>query len=299
MEILRTNAEMARWRDECYRKRHTVGFVPTMGYLHQGHLALVEEALRRADRVVVSIFVNPTQFGPGEDLDQYPRDFERDLDLCRELGVNAIFAPEVEEMYPDGFQTRVIVDRVTQNLCGLHRPGHFDGVALVVTKLFCAIRPHVAVMGEKDFQQLVVVKRLSRDLNLGVEIIPHPTVRESDGLAMSSRNTYLSKEERQSALSLYRSLLTARELVKEGEHRVEVLLDKIKAMIEAGPHCKIQYVQVVDEDTVTDIAEVTPRAVMAMAVFVGKARLIDNMRLWPDEKQLEATREQRAADTSY
>jgi pantoate--beta-alanine ligase len=188
-------------------------------------------------------------------------------------------------MYPPGFQTRVLVDRLTQNLCGLHRPGHFDGVALVVTKLFCAIRPHLAVMGEKDFQQLVVVKRLSKDLNLGVEIIPHPTVRESDGLAMSSRNTYLSKEERQSALSLYRSLLAAREMVKEGERRVEVLLDTIKAMIEAGPHCKIQYVQVVDEDTITDIAEVTPKAVMAMAVFVGKARLIDNMRLWPDVKQ--------------
>jgi len=256
-----------------------------MGYLHRGHLALVEEALRRADQVVVSIFVNPTQFSPGEDLDQYPRDFERDLDLCRELGTHAIFAPEVEEMYPPGFQTRVLVDRLTQNLCGLHRPGHFDGVALVVTKLFCAIRPHLAVMGEKDFQQFVVVKRLSKDLNLGVEIIPHPTVRESDGLAMSSRNTYLSKEERQSALSLYRSLLAAREMVKEGERRVEVLLDKIKAMIEAGPHCKMQYVQVVDEDTMTDIAEVTPKAVMAMAVFVGKARLIDNMRLWPYEKQ--------------
>jgi pantoate--beta-alanine ligase len=285
MEILRTTVEMARWRDECCRESLIVGFVPTMGYLHQGHLALVEEALRRADQVVVSIFVNPTQFGPGEDLDQYPRDFERDLDLCRELGVHAIFAPEIEEMYPVGFQTRVLVDRVTQNLCGLHRPGHFDGVALIVTKLFCAVRPHFAVMGEKDFQQLVVIKRLSKDLNLGVEIIPHPTVRESDGLAMSSRNTYLSQEERQSALALYRSLLTARELVREGERRVEVLIDRTKAMIEAEPHCKIQYLKVVDEDTMTDIVEVTPKAVMAMAVFVGKARLIDNMRLWPNEKQ--------------
>jgi len=282
MEILRTNAEMARWRDECYRKRQTVGFVPTMGYLHRGHLALVEEALRRAAQVVVSIFVNPTQFSPGEDLNRYPRDFERDLELCRELGTHAIFAPEVEEMYPPGFQTRVLVDRVTQNLCGLHRPGHFDGVALVVTKLFCSIRPHLAVMGEKDFQQLVVVKRLSKDLNLGVEIIPHPTVREPDGLAMSSRNIYLSQEERLSALSLYRSLLAAREMVRGGERRVKVLLDKTKEIIEAEPHCNIQYVQVVDEDTMTDIDEVTSKAVMAMAVFVGKARLIDNMRLWPD-----------------
>ena len=285
MEILRTNVEMSRWRDECYHKGQTVGFVPTMGYLHRGHLALVEEALRRADQVVVSIFVNPTQFSPGEDLDQYPRDFERDLDLCRELGVHAIFAPEVEEMYPDGFQTRVLVDRLTQNLCGLYRPDFFSGVTLIVTKLFCAIRPHLAVMGEKDFQQLAVVKRLSKDLNLGVEIIPHPIVRESDGLAMSSRNTYLSKEERQSALSLCRSLLAAREMVKEDERRVKVLIDKTKALIEAEPHCKIQYVQVVDEDTLIDIAEITPKAVMAMAVFVGKARLIDNMRLWPHENQ--------------
>jgi pantoate--beta-alanine ligase len=282
MEILRTNAEMAKWREQRYRKGQSVGFVPTMGYLHQGHLALVEEALRRADQVVVSIFVNPTQFSPGEDLAQYPRDFERDLGLCRELGVNAIFAPEVEEMYPPGFQTRVLVDRLTQNLCGRYRPDFFPGVTLVVTKLFCAIRPHLAVMGEKDFQQLVVVKRLSRDLNLGVEIVPHPTVRESDGLAMSSRNGYLSKKERKSALSLYRALLAARELVKEGERRVETVIDKAEAILEAEPHCKIQYVEVVDEDTMTDMAEVTPKALMAMAVFVGKARLIDNMRLWSD-----------------
>jgi pantoate--beta-alanine ligase len=282
MEILRTTAEMARWRDECCRESRTVGFVPTMGYLHQGHLALVKEALRRADRVVVSIFVNPTQFSPGEDLDQYPRDFGRDLDLCRELGVDVIFAPEVEEMYPSGFQTRVLVDHLSQNLCGRYRRDFFSGVTLVVTKLFCAVRPHLAVFGEKDFQQSVVVKRLSKDLNLGVEIIPHPTVRESDGLAMSSRNTYLSKEERQSALALYRSLLAARELVQEGERRVEVLIDRTKAIIEAEAHCKIQYVQVVDEDTMVDIVEVTPKAVMAMAVFVGKARLIDNMRLWSD-----------------
>jgi pantoate--beta-alanine ligase len=241
----------------------------------------MEEALRRADEVVVSIFVNPTQFSPGEDLDQYPRDLERDLKLCRDLGVQAIFAPEVEEMYPPGFQTQVQVEDLTQNLCGQYRTGHFSGVALVVTKLFGAIRPHLAVLGEKDFQQLVVIKRLSKDLNLGVEIVAHPTVREPDGLAMSSRNKYLSEEERNSALSLSRSLLAARNMVAEGERRVDVLLAKAKEMIEAEPHTRIQYVQVVDEETVTDIDEVTPKAVMAMAVFVGQARLIDNMRLWP------------------
>lgn len=282
MEIFRTNGEMARWREECCRKGLTVGFVPTMGYLHRGHLALVEEALRRADRVVVSIFVNPTQFSPGEDLDRYPRDLERDLELCRELGVQVIFAPEVEEMYPPGFQTRVLVDHLTQNLCGLYRPDFFSGVTLVVTKLFCAVRPHLAVFGEKDFQQVVVVKRLSKDLNLGVEIIPHPTVREPDGLAMSSRNTYLSEEERSSALSLHRSLLAARKMVAEGERRVDVLLSQVKEIIESKRHTRIQYIQVVDEDTMIDIAEVTPKAVMAMAVYVGEARLIDNMRLWPD-----------------
>ena len=282
MEVLRTNDEMTKWREERYRKGQIVGFVPTMGYFHKGHLALMEEALQRADEVVVSIFVNPTQFSPGEDLDQYPRDLERDLKLCRDLGVQAIFAPEVEEMYPSGFQTRVQVEHITQNLCGLHRQGHFSGVALVVTKLFGAIRPHLAVFGEKDFQQLVVVKRLSKDLNLGVEIVAHPTVREQDGLAMSTRNKYLSEEERNSALSLSRSLLAARNMVAEGERRVDVLVARAKEMIEDEPHTRIQYVQVVDEETVADIDEVTPKAVMAMAVFVGQARLIDNMRLWPD-----------------
>jgi pantoate--beta-alanine ligase len=282
MEVLRTNQEMTKWREERYRKGKIVGFVPTMGYLHRGHLALIEEALRRADEVVVSIFVNPMQFSPGEDLDQYPRDWERDLELCRELGVQAIFAPEVEEMYPSGFQTQVKVEHLTQNLCGLYRTGHFSGVALVVTKLFCAIRPHLAVLGEKDFQQLIVVKRLSQDLNLGVEIVAHPTVREPDGLAMSSRNKYLSEEERKSALSLSRSLLAARNMVAEGERRVDVLVARAKEMIEAEPHTRIQYVKVVDEETVADIDEVTPKAVMAMAVFVGQARLIDNMRLLPD-----------------
>ena len=282
MDLFRTIAEMNRWREERWRKGQSVGFVPTMGYLHQGHLALMEEALRRADRVVVSIFVNPTQFSPGEDLEQYPRDLERDLQLSRELGVHAAFIPEVEEMSPPGFQTRVEVDRLTQNLCGLYRPDFFSGVALVVTKLFCAVRPHLAVFGEKDFQQFVVVKRLSRDLNLGVEIVAHPTVREADGLAMSSRNKYLSEQERRSALSLSRSLWAARKMVAEGERRVDVLVGRAKEMIEAEPHTRIQYVQVVDEETMSDLSEATPGALMAMAVFVGEARLIDNMRLWPD-----------------
>jgi pantoate--beta-alanine ligase len=279
MELLRTNAEMNRWREQCWREGQIVGFVPTMGYLHRGHLALMEEALRRADQVVVSIFVNPTQFSPGEDLEDYPRDLERDLNLCRDLGVHAVFAPEVEEMYPAGFQTRVEVENLTQNLCGLYRPDFFSGVVLVATKLFCAVRPHLAVFGEKDFQQFVVVKRLSRDLNLGVEIIAHPTLRESDGLALSSRNTYLSEEERRSALSLSNSLLAARKMVADGERRVDILVTRVKEMIEEQPHTRIQYVKVVDEETMSDISEVTPKAVMAMAVFVGEARLIDNMRL--------------------
>jgi pantoate--beta-alanine ligase len=281
MEILRNIFAMNNWRAERWRKDEIVGFVPTMGYLHQGHLALVKEALERADQVVVSIFVNPTQFSPGEDLEHYPRDLERDLKLCRELGVHAVFVPEVQEMYPPGFQTRVEVEHLTQNLCGLYRPDFFSGVTLVVTKLFCAVRPQLAVFGEKDFQQLVVVRRLSLDLDLGVEIVAHPTVREPDGLAMSSRNKYLTEEERQSALSLSRSLLAASKMVAEGERRAEVLLVQAKETIEAEPHTRIQYVQVVDEETMSNLSEVTPRAVMAMAVFVGKARLIDNMRLWP------------------
>ncbi len=232
MEILRNIFAMNNWRAERWRKDEIVGFVPTMGYLHQGHLALVREALERADQVVVSIFVNPTQFSPGEDLEHYPRDLERDLRHCRELGVHAVFIPEVQEMYPPGFQTRVEVEHLTQNLCGLYRPDFFSGVTLVVTKLFCAVRPHLAVFGEKDLQQLVVVKRLSRDLDLGVEIVAYPTFREPDGLAMSSRNKYLTEEERQSALSLSRSLLAAREMVAEGERRADVLVVRAKEMME-------------------------------------------------------------------
>jgi pantoate--beta-alanine ligase len=282
MEVLRTVIDMVSWRDEQLRLGRTIGFVPTMGYLHRGHLALVEEAKRRADGVVVSIFVNPKQFSAGEDLDKYPRDLDRDLRLCRDVGVDVVFAPEGAEMYPPGYQTRVVVEQLGQNLCGQYRPDFFSGVTTVVTKLFSVVRPHLAVFGEKDFQQLTVVRRLSRDLNLGVEIVGHPTVREEDGLAMSSRNAYLSPEERRSALSLSRSLLAARRMVAEGERGVSVLVERVKAMIESEPHTRPQYVQVVDDETMTDLATVTPRAVMALAVFVGRARLIDNMRLWPE-----------------
>jgi len=282
MEVLRTIADLRRWREERWRLGKTVAFVPTMGYLHRGHLALMEEAKRRADHVVVSIFVNPKQFGAGEDLDKYPRDLERDLGLCQEVGVDVIFTPEGSEIYPPGFQTRVVVEHLSQNLCGRYRPDFFPGVATVVTKLFCLVRPEVAVFGEKDYQQLVVVRQLSRDLHLGVEVVGHPTVREDDGLAMSSRNAYLSPDQRRSALSLSQSLLAARRMVAEGERRVAVIVERVKAMIEAKPHTKVQYAQVVDGETMADLTEVTPRAVMALAVFVGTARLIDNMRLWPD-----------------
>jgi pantoate--beta-alanine ligase len=281
MEVLRTIVEMIRWRDERLRLGRTVGFVPTMGYLHRGHLALVEEAKRRADHVVVSIFVNPKQFSAGEDLDKYPRDLDRDLRMCREAGADVVFTPEGAEMYPPGYQTRVVVEHLGQNLCGRYRPDFFPGVTTVVTKLLSVVRPHLAVFGEKDFQQLAVVRRLSRDLNLGVEVVGYPTVREEDGLAMSSRNAYLSAEQRRSALSLSRSLLAARRMVAEGERCVTVLVARVKAMIEMEPHTRPQYVQVVDEETMADLATVTPHAVMALAVFVGAARLIDNMRLWP------------------
>jgi pantoate--beta-alanine ligase len=285
VEVLRTIAALRRWREERRRLANKVGFVPTMGYLHRGHLALIEEAKRRADQVVVSIFVNPKQFGAGEDLGKYPRDLERDLGLCQDLGVDAVFTPEGSEIYPPGFQTRVLVEPLSQNLCGRYRPDFFPGVATVVTKLFCLVQPEVAVFGEKDYQQLVVVRRLSRDLHLGVEVVGHPTVREADGLAMSSRNAYLSPDQRRSALSLSQSLLAARQMVAQGERRVPVLVERVKAMIEAKPHTKVQYAQVVDGETMADLAEVTPHAVMALAVFVGTARLIDNMRLWPDAEE--------------
>ena len=253
-----------------------IGFVPTMGFFHEGHLELMRVAKKNADVVIVSIFVNPIQFGPSEDYNRYPRDIEGDKKKAEEVGVDILFIPSVEEMYPEGFQTRVQVERLTKHLCGLFRPGHFDGVTTVVTKLFNITKPHIAVFGEKDYQQLLVIKRMVQDLNMDVQIISVPTVRESDGLAMSSRNAYLSPEERKSALSLKKSIDAAKEMVKKGERDAKLIKKKVEEIINSYPFTKIQYVSICDPETLEELDEIEDRALLAMAVFIGKARLIDN-----------------------
>lgn len=254
----------------------TIGFVPTMGYLHEGHLKLVEVAKETATKVVVSIFVNPTQFGPKEDFERYPRDIKADLRKLSELNVDFVFIPEVSEMYPKGFQTYVSVKELTKGLCGASRPGHFEGVATVVTKLFNIVKPHFAVFGQKDYQQLTVITRMVRDLNMDIEIIGVPTVREPDGLAMSSRNSYLKPQERDSALSLYKSINKAQEMVSQGERDVDKIVAELTRLILSHPYTKIDYVKIVDPTTLEELKQVSKEALLALAVFVGDTRLIDN-----------------------
>ncbi len=253
-----------------------VGFVPTMGYLHEGHLSLVHCAKEACASVVVSIFVNPTQFGPNEDLEAYPRDLERDLRLLREAGVDLVWAPTAEVMYPPGFQTWVTVEQLTRPLEGAQRPGHFRGVTTVVAKLFNAVRPHKAFFGQKDAQQAAVIRRMTRDLSYPIEIVVCPTQREADGLAMSSRNTYLSPAEREAATVLYRALKTAAAAYQAGERNAETLRGLMREIIQAEPLAELQYVSCADYDTLEELQVVEGKALLSMAVFIGKTRLIDN-----------------------
>ncbi len=280
LHVLRTIDEAARWSEQVRRDGRRLAYVPTMGFLHEGHLSLMQEGRRRADVVVASIFVNPTQFGPKEDLARYPRDFEGDLAKCESAGVSVVFAPDAAEMYPEGFQTFVDVTEVSQGLCGARRPGHFRGVATVVTKFFCILRPHVALFGEKDFQQLQVIRRLNRDLALGVDVVGMPTIREVDGLAMSSRNTYLSPDQRHRALSLSRGLRAAQELASAGRTDVTELVDAIRREIQAAG-VREDYVEVVDAETLEPLARLeTGRPARALiAGFLGATRLIDNVAI--------------------
>jgi pantoate--beta-alanine ligase len=281
MEVIESISKMKNLAKEWKRQGLSIGFVPTMGYLHEGHLALVRRARELSDRVVVSIFVNPIQFAPGEDYQRYPRDLERDKALLEKEGVDVLFSPKVEEMYPPGFQTYVEVKELSSGLCGRYRAGHFVGVATVVLKLFNIVQPDIAVFGEKDYQQLKVIQRMVQDLNLDVKIIPHPTVREEDGLAMSSRNTYLSPEERKSAIALYKALNLAEELINQGERRVATLKEKLKEFIESYPYTKVQYIEFVHPETLKEVERVDEPTLLALAVFVGKARLIDNKIIVP------------------
>jgi pantoate--beta-alanine ligase len=259
--------------------------VPTMGALHRGHLALVERARREpAGYVVVSIFVNPTQFSPGEDLDAYPRRLEADCSACEAAGVDLVFAPAADQIYTSDASTVVHVQGLTETLCGPHRPGHFDGVATIVTKLLNIVQPDRAIFGEKDYQQLQVIRRLVRDLNLPVEIDGAPTVRESDGLALSSRNAYLSTTQRQQATSLFQALSYAAERVQAGDEDALQLIDVMrKILTEAGP-VSIDYVQIVDPETLEDVVRIDRPVQAAIAARIGQTRLIDNLRLDPPQK---------------
>ncbi|CUU10466.1 pantothenate synthetase [Armatimonadetes bacterium GBS] len=281
MQILKTIAEVRQWVQECRRAGEAVHFVPTMGYFHEGHLSLMRRAKADGGRVIVSLFVNPLQFGPQEDFERYPRDFERDRAMAESVGVDAMFVPEASEMYPPDFQTQVRVQRLSQPLCGRSRPGHFEGVATVVLKLFHIVTPDRAYFGEKDYQQLRIIQQLVRDLNLTVEIVPCPIVREPDGLAMSSRNVYLTPEERAAATVLYRSLQWAQEQVAQGMRDAHALREQVQAQIAASPYARIDYVEIVDAETLEPLEVIDRPARIAVAAYFGKARLIDNMALTP------------------
>ncbi len=279
MEIVKTVTHMQQASDAIRMKGESLALVPTMGFLHEGHLTLMRAGKAHCDRLVVSLFVNPTQFGPNEDFEAYPRDTEGDLKKAETAGADMVFMPSVNEMYPQGAQTSIVVKDLPQHLCGLSRPGHFDGVTTVVAKLFHIVKPHVAVFGQKDFQQLAVISRMVMDLNMDIQIMGVPTVREKDGLAMSSRNSYLTSEERTSALSLKKSLDLAARLFKEGERNAQVIKDFVQSYIMEHPFTKIDYIALCDPVTLEDVSTLSEGTLMALAVQVGKTRLIDNSRL--------------------
>lgn len=272
---------ISSWKKEGLR----IGLTPTMGYLHEGHQRLIEQAAKENDRVVVSIFVNPKQFGPNEDLDRYPRDAERDAALCRSAGAHLIFRPAPSVMYPEPFQTTVSVSNLTEGLCGRSRPGHFDGVCTVVAKLFNICQADRAYFGQKDAQQLAVIRQMVRDLNIPTHIVACPIVREQDGLAKSSRNAYLNQDERGEALALSRALLLAEQAVAEGEHSSEAVIALVANELRTSPLITPDYIEIVDPESLRPLQTITAPALLALAAFVGKTRLIDNVILKRSEER--------------
>lgn len=263
--------------DDFHRQGKIIGLVPTMGYLHEGHLQLVRILRPQCDVLVISIFVNPIQFAPTEDLDKYPRDFERDEQLCRSEKVDIIFYPDNLEMYPQPFHTFINVEKLSEGLCGASRPGHFRGVATVVAKLFNIVKPQLAIFGEKDYQQLMVIKQMVKDLNFDITIHSAPIVREADGLAMSSRNKYLSPEERKAAPLIYQSLLTARTLYQQGMDDPEEITEKMISILQKIPRLKVDYISFVDSQTLWPVTKIKGEVLVALAVYIGQTRLIDNI----------------------
>ena len=279
MIIANTVAEVRKQVLEWRKEGLTVGLVPTMGYLHEGHASLVDKAVSTCDKVVASVFVNPTQFGPGEDLETYPRDFDRDCKLLEEHGCSMVFHPEVDEMYADGAKTNTfveILDDMPKQLCGKTRPIHFRGVCTVVAKLFNIVLPDKAFFGQKDAQQLAIIKRMVRDMSYGIEIIGCPIIREEDGLAKSSRNTYLSAEERQAALILSKSIFLGEKMAKDGEKDADKIVEAMIANINTEPLARIDYVSAVNGVTMEPVNKIEGEVLVAMAVYIGKTRLIDN-----------------------
>jgi len=276
MKILHKIEDVRSFVKEEKGKNKVVGLVPTMGFLHQGHLELVNKSLADNDITIVSIFVNPAQFGPNEDFESYPRDFDQDVSLLRGKGVDCVFAPSVGEMYPENFTTKVVVSGITETLCGAKRPGHFEGVATVVTKLLNIADPDRAYFGMKDYQQLKVIERFVRDLNMSAEIKGIPIVREEDGLAVSSRNIYLSDDERKSALSLVKSFSVVQNLLDEGERDADVIRERVIDFISGFKYTNIDYVSIVEPETLKYLGFIEDKFLLALAVYVGKARLIDN-----------------------
>jgi pantoate--beta-alanine ligase len=254
-----------------------IALVPTMGYFHEGHLSLMRYGREHGDRLVVSLFVNPAQFGPSEDLDRYPRNLEGDAALAREVGADVLYTPPAAAMYPEGYQTYVTVEDLSRPLCGASRPGHFRGVTTVVLKLFHQVMPHLAIFGEKDYQQLAVIQRLVADLNVPVEVVCRPIVREADGLAMSSRNTYLNPEERRAALGLFQALNQARDQAASGETRADRILSEVQQLITSNPGVRLDYAALVDPQTLKNVDTLRGPARLAVAAWVGATRLIDNM----------------------
>jgi pantoate--beta-alanine ligase len=276
MKVIKSIKEMQAYSESLRLAGKKIAFVPTMGYFHEGHLALMKEAKKMADCVVVSIYVNPTQFGPKEDLSKYPRDFDRDLKMAESVNTDVIFYPPDKEMYPDNYQTYINVERVTQNLCGISRPGHFRGVTTICLKLFNIVKPHFAILGKKDFQQYTVIKLMVTNLNLDLQIIGLATVREADGLAMSSRNIYLKGTERSSALTLVGGLKLAQSIYSSGERKSKTIITEVEKLIKSVDYTDIDYIKICDAATLEDVDEIQSQAVIALAVKIGATRLIDN-----------------------
>ena len=276
MRIIRTVREMQRWSEDQRLERKTVAFAPTMGFLHEGHLSLVREAKNRGDVVVVSIFVNPMQFNQASDFDKYPRNEDQDERALEALGTDVLFMPPPAEIYPDGYQSAVEVEKVSQPLCGAFRPGHFRGVATVVAKLFNMVKPHCALFGEKDFQQCVVIKRMVRDLNFDIDIVTLPTVREDDGLAMSSRNARLSTAERETSRCVSSALTAAQELVSGGQSSSAVILQAVQQILTQNAEVRVEYASLCQPETLEEVEQISGPTLLAIAVWVGEVRLIDN-----------------------